>query len=188
LIQTFSNMLWGFATSADTIEDRASDMFGIFMGKEMQNYSHNGNLIEYFVKKFPKLVRDALKPAKKKSWFGNFLDVLLYFFINLVYHLDEVKVFDIEKYMQDFFTEYDGIDPNDGDLVPRGLMNTILDFYTEKYESDEWDAYTNKEWLVVIPQELWERVVRDRSEFTPKSLPIKIQLKATGKLVEPYYE
>jgi hypothetical protein len=90
--------------------------------------------------------------------------------------------------METFFDEYDAIDPNDSSVVPGGLFADIVKFYTEKYAGHEWDSYTSKEWQVVIPQELWEKVVRGRDKFKEKALPIKIQLKETGKLVDPYQE
>jgi hypothetical protein len=186
LIQIFTNFLWGYATSADTIEDRASDYFGLKLGEYMRTYENNGKVIDYFVKLYPKLVKQTVKIFGRRSWLVKIIDAIVMFFKNLFCTVGNGEVVDIKKHMLKFFDEYDAIDPKDSDSVPKFLFQGIIDFYFEKYSSEKWDSYTCKEWLAVIPQELWERVVRGRKKFKEKALPIKIQLKESGKLVDPY--
>jgi len=186
ILRLITNLLWGYATSADTIEDRASDQLGILLGQAMRDYRRNGELIEYFIELYPQLVKEAFLDYKKKSIFTKIWDIITSLLGNLYYLLQSTGVYGILHHMLRFFEEYDAIDPNDSDVVPKGLFKSIVDFYTAKYESQEWDKFTNKEWQVVIPQDLWERVVRGREKFGRKTLPIKIQLKATGQLVDPY--
>jgi hypothetical protein len=186
LIQIVTNLLWGYATSADTIEDRASDYFGLKLGEYMRTYENNGKVIDYFVKLYPKLVKQSVKIFGRRSWLGKVIDAIVMFFKNLFHTVGNGEVVDIKKQMIEFFDEYDAIDPRDSDAVPKFLFQSIIDFYFEKYSGKEWDSYTCKEWWAVIPQELWERVVRGRKKFKEKALPIKIQLKESGKLVDPY--
>lgn len=186
LIQIVTNLLWGYATSADTIEDRASDYFGLKLGENMRTYENNGKVIDYFVKLYPKLVKQSVKICGRRSWLGKIIDAVVMFFKNLFYTVGNGEVVDIKEHMIKFFDEYDAIDPQDSDAVPKFLFQSIIDFYFEKYSGKEWDSYTCKEWVAVIPQELWERVVRGRKKFKEKALPIKIQLKESGDLVDPY--
>jgi hypothetical protein len=182
-----TSFFWGFATSADTIEDRASDHFGILLGDYVRNLGENGKIIDYFLELYPTLVYDTMKKrGKRKSTIGEIIDSVVIFFRLLGRVVGNGKKADIPGYMEKFFSEYDAIDPKDGNVVPRGLVNSIVKFYEEKYEGDEWAKYGSKEWVAVIPQELWERVVRGREKFAQKDLPVKIQLTATGKLVDPY--
>ncbi|UCH95465.1 MAG: hypothetical protein JSV88_01090 [Candidatus Aminicenantes bacterium] len=186
LIQIVTNLLWGYATSADTIEDRASDHLGLLLGEYMRAYENNGKVIDYFVKLYPKLVRKSLKIYGSRSTLFKIFDSLGMFFKNLFFTVGNGEVVDIKEYMTKFFDEYDAVDPHDSSTVPKFLIKSIIDFYYEKYSGEEWDAYTCKKWWVVIPQDLWERVVRGRKKFKEKALPIKIQLKESGKLVDPY--
>lgn len=183
---TLTNLLWGYATSADTIEDRASDKFGILLGEAMRNCRDNGKIIEKFVALYPEFVKSSIKPSHRPSRFEQIIDTLQTFFTNIFYRPGTSSVIDIESYMKKFFEEYDAIDPKKTDIVPKGIFYKIIEFYAEKYGSPEWDAYTNKEWQVIIPQELWEQVVRHRKQFREIALPIKIQLRDTGKIVAPY--
>ncbi len=187
LFQLVTNLLWGYATSADTIEDRASDKFGIILGEYMRNLQNNGKIIDYFVELYPRLVYRTVKNlGKRKTTIGETIDAVIMFFRTLYRVVEGAEAVDIVKYMKNFFEEYDAIDPRDADIVPKGLFNSIIDFYKEKYGGKEWDSYTNKEWQVVIPQDLWEQIVRGRKKHKEKALPIKIQLKKSGKLVAPY--
>jgi hypothetical protein len=182
-----TSFFWGFATSADTIEDRASDHFGILLGDYIRNLGENGKIIDYFMELYPALVYDNIKKrGKRKSTIGEIIDSVVTFFRLLGRVVGNGKKADIPAYMKEFFSEYDAIDPKDGNVVPRGLINSIVKFYEEKYEGDEWAKYGCKEWAAVIPQELWERVVRGREKFAQKEIQIKIQLTDTGKLVDPY--
>jgi hypothetical protein len=182
-----SNLFWGFATSADTIEDRASGQFGILLGDYMRNSGDNGKIIDYFTEVYPSLVYDAVKNlGKRKSTIGNILDTIAMAFRLLRRMPGNGKKVDIYEYMKKFYNDYDAIDPKNGNEVPRGLVERIVRFYEEKYNSDEWQKYGSRECVVVIPQELWERVVRGRENFAEKALPIKIQLKDSGEIVDRY--
>ncbi|MCP5048092.1 MAG: hypothetical protein GY940_13045 [bacterium] len=187
MFNLFTSAFWGFATSADTIEDRASDYFGLLLGDYMRQCGDNGKIIDYFVNLFPKLVYGHVKSmGKRKSTVGEFIDSVFIAFKLLRRVVGKGKRVDIYQKMKTFYNEYDAIDPKDGDVMPRGLIESIVRFYEEKYNGDEWKKYGSREWVVVIPQELWERVVRGREKFAEKALPIKIQLMDSGKLVEPY--
>ncbi len=186
LLTMLTNMLWGYATSADTIEDRASDSFGIDLGEFMRKQAKNGRELDRFMQKFPEIIRESMKVKVNLNPFIQIHDAIKMFFKNLIYHPGKTTRVDIPQYMQEFFKEYDGLDPKNGNVVPRGLLRAVLDFYTQKYDSPEWDKYTCREWWVVIPQVLWERVVSGRENFGKKKLPIKIQMKDTGELVDPY--
>jgi hypothetical protein len=187
LFDMLTSFFWGFATSADTIEDRSSDHFGILLGSCLRDLGDNGKVIDYFMELYPTLVYDTMKKrGKRKSTIGEIIDSVVIFFRLLGRVVGNGKKADILAYMKKFFSDYDAIDPKDGNVVPRGLVNSIVRFYEEKYESDEWAKYGCREWVAVIPQELWERVVRGREKFAQKELPIKIQLTDSGKLVDPY--
>jgi hypothetical protein len=190
IFSAFTNFIWGFATSADTIEDRASDQLGINLGETMRNYGDNGKIIDYFVDLFPSIIYDHVKSmGKRKSTIGCVIDTIVMAFRLSNRIVGKGKPVDIHQYMKAFFDDYDAIDPKDGNVVPRGLIKSIVRFYEDKYggDGDEWKKYGCREWVAVIPQELWERVVRGRKKFGAKAVPIKIQLKASGKVVEPYY-
>lgn len=177
-----TNLLWGYATSANTIEDRASDQLGIQLGEAVRLKNHNGKLIDYYVELYLKLVRDKIKVFRRQSLTGRLIANLKIFWKSLRYGLRRSAIFDVEKYMQEFFETYDAIDPQ----AAPALFQHIIDFYTEKYFSDEWEKYTCQEWVAVIPQDLYEQVVQQRPNFRPLAVPIKVQLKETGQLVEPY--
>jgi len=61
------------------------------------------------------------------------------------------------------------------------MLEDTITFYLEKYNSDKLEKYAARQWQVVIPQELWEQVVRDKWTEADTALPIKIQLKDNGK-------
>ncbi len=185
-LRLLTNLLWGYATSADTIEDRASDKLGIHLGTQIRKLKDNARLIDYFMTLYPKLVRSSLRVFGKQSWLQQKLEVLWLMVQNLFYTARQSATMDLEAYMKAFFDEYDAIDPEDRSVVPVGLFKSVVDFYTEKYFGEEWDNYTCPAWEVVIPQDLWEQVVKGRPKFGPRLLPIKVQLKATGERVEPY--
>jgi hypothetical protein len=185
-LRLITNLLWGYATSADTIEDRASDKLGINLGKYIRDHDDNGKITDYYVELYPKMVRKSIKLFGKLSTFQQIIDAITMFFKNMFYTLHKSSTVDIEKYMRTFFDEYDAIDPNDFSIVPPGLFEDIVDFYTEKYAGEDWDKYTCTDWHAVIPQDLWEQVVRGRDKFQQNIVPIKIQLKKTGELVDPY--
>jgi hypothetical protein len=187
LFDMLTSFFWGFATSADTIEDRSSDHLGLLLGDYLRNLEDNGKIIDYFMELYPVLVYDKVKKmGKRKSTIGEIIDTVVIFFRLLGRVVGNGKKADIQGYMKKFYDDYDAIDPKDGNVVPRGLINRIVKFYEEKYQGDEWEKYGSKEWVAVIPQELWERVVRGRKKFAEKEIPIKIQLSDTGKLVAPY--
>jgi hypothetical protein len=188
LVMLFTNMLWGYATSADTIEDRASDSFGIDLGEYMRRQAKNGQQLDQFMQKFQVIIRESMKVQVQFYPFSQIKDAIIMFFKNLFYHPGKTERVDIPQYMKKFFEKYDALDPKNGDVVPKGLLKTVLDFYTQKYDSPEWDKYACREWIVVIPQVLWERVVRERPTFGKKKLRIKIQMKDTGELVDPYFK
>jgi hypothetical protein len=185
-LRLITNLLWGYATSADTIEDRASDKLGINLGKYIRDDDDNGKITDYYVELYPKMVKKSIKLFGKLSTFQQIIDAITMFFKNMFYTLHKSSTVDIEKYMRTFFDEYDAIDPNDFSIVPPGLFEDIVDFYTEKYAGEDWDKYTCTDWHAVIPQDLWEQVVRGRDKFQQNIVPIKIQLKKTGELVDPY--
>jgi hypothetical protein len=186
-LRLLTNIFWGYATSANTIEDRASDKLGIALGLDMRNDHDNQKLIEYFIDLYTQMVRKSFIFFKKQSKFQQLVETIVLFFKNMFYTLHKSSTVDIESYMKNFFDDYDAIDPNDQSVVLPGLFKNIIDFYTEKYFSDDWEAYTCPQWQVIIPQDLWEQVVRGREKFQQKLLPIKIQLK-TGQRVDPYPE
>ncbi|MDZ7342512.1 MAG: hypothetical protein ONB27_14230 [candidate division KSB1 bacterium] len=177
-----TNLLWGYATSANTIEDRASDQLGINLGEAVRLKHRNGKMIDYFVELYLKLVRDQIKIFRRRSIFGKAMDNLNMFWKSLPYFFRKSATFDLEKYMQEFFDTYDAIDPHS---APELFQKTI-EFYTEKYFSPDWEKYTCQEWAAVIPQDLYEHVVQKRPSFRPLAVPIKVQLKDTGQLVAPY--
>lgn len=187
-LRLITNILWGYATSANTIEDRASDKLGINLGINIRSEKDNSKLIKYFTDLYTQMVRRSFIPFKKQSKFQQIIETITLLFKNMFYTLHKSTAVDIENYMKNFFDEYDAIDPNDNSVVPQGLFKNIIDFYTEKYSSEHWDDYTCKEWHAVVPQDLWEQVVRGRERFQQKLVPVKIQLKETGRLVDPYQE
>ncbi|MDZ7356862.1 MAG: hypothetical protein ONB33_04555, partial [candidate division KSB1 bacterium] len=75
-LRLLTNLLWGYATSADTIEDRASDKLGIQLGKQIRNLKDNAKLIDYFMTLYPKLVRSSLRIFGKQTWLQKKLEVL----------------------------------------------------------------------------------------------------------------
>ena len=186
-LRLITNLLWGYATSADTIEDRGSDKLGIALGLFIRNDKDNKKLIEYFTELYSQMVRKSFRLFRKQSKFQQFIETVTIFFKNMFYTLHKSSAVDIEGKMKNFFDEYDGIDPYDQSVVPPRLFKSVIDFYTEKYFGEDWKKYTCDEWQVVIPQDLWEQVVRGRKKFQQKLLPIKIQLK-TGDRVDPYFD
>ena len=186
-LRMITNLPWGYATSAETIEDRGSDKLGIALGMDMRNKGDNKLLMDYFIKLYTQMVRKSFVLFKRQSKFQQVFETIVLFFKNIFYTLHESSALDVQDYMKNFFDDYDAIDPNDRSIVPAGLFKNIIDFYTEKYSSDDWKEYTCSDWQAVIPQDLWEQVVRKREKFQQKLLPIKIQLK-TGKRVDPYFE
>jgi len=182
-LRLITNLLWGYATSANTIEDRASDKLGIMLGTHVRNAGDNAKLIEYYIRLYQKMIKRSIKLFHRPSKFRRLLDMVIFFFKNLFYTAHQSIRFDIKKYMENFFDEYDAVDPAD---TPPDLFADIVAFYTEKYGGDEWEKYTCKEWQAVIPQDIYEQVVKGREKFQPKQLPVKIQQKETGELVDPY--
>jgi len=181
IILIVTNLFWGYATSADTIEDRASDMLGIFLGGSMRSRHNDGKIIDHLAELHPKLVKLTIKRFVRGARIYKIIDAMKEFPQDPLSGMGNREVFDIGSHMKNLFEEYDAMAPN-----PARVFDATLEFYNEKYNSEEWDRYTNKEWQVVIPQDLWEKVVRRREKFGEKELPIKIQLKDSGKLVEPY--
>lgn len=185
-VRFLTNLLWGYATSANTIEDRGSDRLGMLLGEAMRKHEDNEKIIEYYVDLYPKLVRKKLQFFARKSRLSEIIEAVGLFVKNSFYTMHHSAVFDIVKYMKEFLDEYDAIDLRDRANNREDLVKSTIAFYTEKYFSDTWKKYACKEWCAVIPQDLWEQVVRGREKFRSITLPIKIQLKATGELVDPY--
>jgi len=187
ILSPLTDLFWGFASSADTIEDRSSDWFGILLGKQMREHGNNGKIIDYFIKSWPELVRENILGPEKTSIWRSIYEGMKSVFELLRHRIGTGARFDIPSYMRDFFEKHSAIDPNNHAEVPMGLMEETLHFYIQKYDSDEWKKYAARQWQVVIPQELWEQVVRDKWTDADTALPIKIQLKQNGEKVEPYF-
>ncbi|MDZ7343079.1 MAG: hypothetical protein ONA90_01050 [candidate division KSB1 bacterium] len=192
VLENFTALLWGFATSADTIEDRASDWFGIELGMKMRAAANNGKIIDFFIDKWPSVVKGELLGSEKLSWGRRIYEIGQLIFQLIRHRLGTGARFEIAEYMQSFFAEHDAVDPANREEVPPGLLEEVILFYFEKYNSEEWEKYNARNWEVIIPQVLWERVVRDKwaKEDWLKAeseLPIKIQLVANGEKVEPYF-
>jgi len=186
-LSPLTELFWGFATSADTIEDRSSDWFGILLGKQMREYANNGKIIDYFVGKWHELVKEEMLGPEKVSLWRRMYEVMQSLFELLRYRIGTGARFDIPEYMKDFFDKHGAMDPHNSQEVPPGLLEETISFYLEKYNSDDWEKYAARQWQVVIPQELWEQVVRDKWTDAESALPIKIQLKDNGEKVEPYF-
>jgi hypothetical protein len=187
-----TDLFWGYATSADTIEDRSSDWFGIRLGIKMRAHANNGRIIDFFIEQWPKLVKGEVLGPEKLSVIRKIFAIIKLMIDSFRYRLGTGGRFDIHDYMKNFFKHRDAIDPENSEKVPAGIFDEIIHFYTEKYNSGEWSRYTARGWEVVIPQELWERVVRQNSKETDwtladTGLPIKIQLKENGEKVAPYF-
>ena len=185
-VRLITNALWGYATSADTIEDRGSNRLGMLLGEAMRNDQDNEKIIEYYMALYPKLIRKKLQFFGGRSILSNMLETFTLMIKNIFQTMRRSSVFDIVKYMQDFLDDYDAIDLRDRAMNREDLIKSTIGFYTDKYFSEQWDDYTCKDQYAVIPQDLWEQIVRGRTKFQPLSLPIKIQVKATGALVDPY--
>lgn len=185
-IRLLTNLLWGYATSANTIEDRGSDRLGMRLGEAMRQHKDNEKMIEYYMELYVKLVKRKLQLFARKSKISQWLDAFGIFIQNSFHTMRRSEVFDIVQFMSDFFDAYDGIDMRDPAVNREDLIRSTIAFYTDKYFSDQWKVYACQEWCAVIPQDLWEQVVRGRSKFRQLALPIKVQLKATGALVTPY--
>jgi len=183
-----TNLLWGYATSADTIEDRSSDWFGIKLGAEMRQYGNNGKIIEFFIEKWPRLVRGKLLGDEDESVFRRVYEILKLVIDLIRYRLGTGGLFDLVGYMRAFFEKNDALDPKNENEVPPDVFNQVIEFYGKKYDSEEWARYATRGWQVVIPQELWEKVVRHKwSDDGETELPVKIQLKGNGERVDPYF-
>jgi len=156
------------------------------LGEAMRNHQDNEKIIEYYMALYPKLIRKKLQFFGGRSIISNMMETFTLMIKNIFHTMRRSSVFDIVKYMRDFLEEYDAIDLRDRSVNREDLIKSTIGFYTDKYFSEQWDDYTCKDWCAVIPQDLWEQIVRGRTKFQPLSLPIKIQVKATGALVDPY--
>jgi hypothetical protein len=191
ILAPLAELFWGYAMSADTIEDRSSDWFGIELGEKIRAYKNNGKIIEFFIAKWPQLVKgDLLGPAKesmlRKIWTAIKLMAQV-----IRYRLGTGGRFDLVEEMKIFFTKHGALDPADASAVPAGLLAETIQFYMAKYGGEEWHRFTSRGWDVVIPQKLWEHVVRDKfakngEKLEDAVLPIKIQLD-NGEKVSPYF-
>jgi hypothetical protein len=153
----------------------------------MRKCRSNRKLINFYVDVYLKSVRDKIKIFRRKSIFGQAFDTTKIVLKGLICYFRGSATIDIGKYMHDFFDEYDAIDPKES--APQAeLFKNIVDFYTQKYFGPEWKKFGCEEWTAVIPQDLWEQVVRNREKFEEKAVPVKVQLKETGKLILPYHE
>lgn len=184
-------LFWGYSTSADTIEDRSSDWFGIALGQKMREHQNNGRIIEFFVAKWPQLVKGDLLETEKESAVQKFFAAIKLIVQVLRHRLGSGGKIDISQEMKTFFDQNGALDPADSAAVPPGLLDETIHFYMDKYGGDEWHKFTSRGWDVVIPQKLWERVVRDKfvkngEKLEDGALPIKIQLD-NGEKVSPYF-
>jgi len=186
-----TNLFWSYAMSADTIEDRSSDWFGIMLGQKMRAHKNNDKIIEFFMAQWPHLVKGDVLGPEKQSFFRKLWDVIKLIAQMIRYRLGSGDVFDIAKYMQEFFADYGALDPADKNAVPPNLLEETIGFYMNQYGGNEWHRFTSRGWDVVIPQKLWEQVVRDKfatnmKQLDESELPIKIQLD-NGEKVTPYF-
>jgi hypothetical protein len=191
VVAPLANLLWGYATSADTIEDRSSDWFGIALGEKMRAHKNNGRIIEFFIAQWPHLVKGDILGPDNQSFFRKIYDALKLIAQLIRHRLGSGGGFDIPGYMQEFFARHGALDPLDQTSLPPGLLDETIKFYMAKYGSAEWRQFTSRGWEVVIPQNLWEQVVRDRlmpdmKNLNNADLPIKIQLD-NGEKVMPYF-
>jgi len=191
VVAPLANLLWGYATSADTIEDRSSDWFGIVLGQKMRAHKNNGRIIEFFIEQWPHLVKGDILGPENQSFFRKIYDALKLIAQLIRHRLGSGGGFDIPSYMQEFFAQHGGLDPHDQTSLPPGLLDETVKSYMAKYGGAEWRQFTSRGWEVVIPQNLWEQVVRDRLTPDMKNLhdadlPIKIQLD-NGEKVMPYF-
>lgn len=185
------NLIWAYGMSADTIEDRSSDWFGIALGQKIREHKNNGKIIEFFMAQWPHLVKGEVLGAENESIFRKIYDVIKMAIPLLRYRPGSGGGFDIAKYMQEFFANYGGLDPNDEKAVSHSLLKETVDFYMNKYGHAEWHKFTSRSWEVVIPQKLWEQVARDKltpdmTKINGGELPFKVQLD-NGEKVPPYF-
>jgi hypothetical protein len=191
VLAPLATLFWGYATSADTIEDRSSDWFGIELGQKMREHKNNGRIIEFFVAKWPQLVKGDLLETEKESALQKFFAAIKLILQVLRHRLGSGGKFDILQEMKTFFDRNGAFDPGDSEALPPELLDETIHFYMDKYGSEEWHKFTSRGWEVVIPQKLWERAVRDQLEkngetLEDAALPIKIQLD-NGEKVSPYF-
>jgi hypothetical protein len=183
----FADFLWGFAASADTIEDRSSDWFGIQLGQRMRAFRKNERIIEYFMRAWPHMVKSKIPGEKKESRLrAAWSDIMMIFAVwRQVW--SNGGVFDIAGDLQQFFQKQDALVPQEVEKLAPGLLAEIIEAYREHYDSEAWANFTAQKWEIVFPQELWEKVVRPGWNGKGTDLPVKIQLKHNGEKVEPYF-
>jgi hypothetical protein len=191
VLAPLANLFWGYATSADTIEDRSSDWFGIMLGQKMREHQNNGKIIEFFIAQWPQLVKDEVLGPEKESRFRKIYGVLKLIFKMFRHRLGSGGVFDLAHYMQKFFSNHGALDPGDAEALPPDLLEETINVYMGQYGHTEWHKFTSRGWEVIIPQKLWEQVVRDKlapsmKTMDDRELPIKIQLD-NGEKVTPYF-
>lgn len=186
--RVFADFLWGFAASADTIEDRSSNWFGIQLGRQMRAFKKNERIIEYFMRAWPRMVRSKIiRGAKKASrWREAWADLQM---IAAVWRQvwNHGGAFDIEGFMRKFFEEHHAFAPEEVEKLAPGLLAEIIETYRKLYDSERGEDYAAKKWEIVFPQDLWEKVVRVGWNGKATALPVKVQLKHNGDKVEPYF-
>jgi hypothetical protein len=96
-------------------------------------------------------------------------------------------VFDIAGFMRKFFEEQNAFAPEEVEKLAPGLLAETIETYRKHYDSAEGKIFTALKWEIVIPQDLWEKVVRVGWNGKATALPVKVQLKHNGDKVEPYF-
>jgi hypothetical protein len=191
VLAPLATLFWGYAMSADTIEDRSSDWFGIELGEKMRAHKNNGKIIEFFIAKWPQLVKGDLLGAEKESVIRKTWTAIKLIAQVIRHRLGSGGWCDLVQEMKEFFAKHGALDPADTGAVPEGLLDETIQFYMDKYGGEEWHRFTSRGWEVVIPQKLWEQAVRDKlapdtQALDKTALPIKIQLD-NGEKVAPYF-
>ncbi len=182
-----ADFLWGFAASADTIEDRSSDWFGILLGRHMRTFKKNDRIIEYFMRVWPQLVRSRIFSEKKASRLREtWSDIRM--IVAVWRHVwSKGGAFEVAGYMQQFFDQQEAIAPEQVEKIAPGLLAQIVEKFRQQSDSEAWQNFTTQKWEIVFPQDLWEKVVRVGWTGKATALPVKVQLKHNGERVEPYF-
>jgi hypothetical protein len=81
--------------------------------------------------------------------------------------------------MKAFYDEYDAIDPKDGNVMPRGLVESLVKFYEEKYNGDEWQKYGDSTRVMGTRR---TRKTQIRGKSTAHKNPIKGFRRISGPL------
>jgi len=182
-----ADFLWGFAASADTIEDRSSDWFGVQLGGHLRTCRHNDKVIEYFIEMWPRLVKSKISRKKRISWLREFCTDAKMVFAVWRRVWNNGGVVDLTAYMQKFFDQQQVLAPAEIEKLAPGLLSDTIETYRRHYDSAAWQDFAGRKWEIIFPQDLWEKVVRLGWNGAPTALPVKIQLKHNGEKVAPYF-